>query len=133
MKKMTTRRTRTKSRVRAAVATCTSALQLSASRETSLLWSLRAEPGVPEAFALRSADRPRPDRDLPDEDQDAGDVSLGVDEEELESDDLDTDRVTSTEALAAFVNNGRGTEGYAALAALSGCAPTKPAKGASQA
>ena len=36
-----------------------------------------------------------------DSDQDAGDLPGGVDEDALESDNLDTDRVTSTEALAA--------------------------------
>jgi hypothetical protein len=36
-----------------------------------------------------------------DVDQDTGDVPMGVDEDALDSDDLDTDRVTSVEALEA--------------------------------
>ncbi len=52
-----------------------------------------------------SSDANEPDRS--DEDQDSGDVPAGVDEDALEHDELDTDRVTSTEALGAAVARDR--------------------------
>ena len=44
-------------------------------------------------------------RDLDDEDQDDGDVAPGIDEEVLEEDDLDTDRVSS-EGESTTLRNG---------------------------
>ena len=47
----------------------------------------------------RAGDGQEPSADE-EEDQDTGDLSTGLDEDILEDDDLDTDRLTSTEALA---------------------------------